>query len=654
MSIRIDRSTARSISPPTRRSRSVVRFAANIEAVRRIRPMINLPPGLSTARTRIALGTLLAALNLLAAPVSAAPRAADAALRIDDASLPSHAKRGSGLIVGLDRAKLASPRIALPLDDGNVRTASRRHVALGSRGDTTWVGEFLDTPGSTLILSDRGGVLAGFAIHGERVFEITSDARGHTRLYEVDPSRLPAFEPDALPSIDVGYDDPAALMESTAATTGTATVSQTIDLMVVYTTKAKNKYGQAQLESMIASAVESANQAYRNSAIAQQLRLVYLAEVKYTESGDAKKSLAALQSTNDGVMDEVHRWRDSYGADLVMLISEDTNYCGYANIMTGESTTFAAKAFSVVRDQCLSYESLPHELGHLQGNNHNRENANQYVVAPYAYGFRRCVSDGTGFRTVMSYSCSGAARVLYFSNPKVSYKGYPTGIAYESDPGHSADTARSMNATADTVAAFRAGSSSPASPSPVPAAPSNLAAKVVSGSRIDLTWTDGSSNEAGFRIERSTNGVDFVEIATVATDVKSFSSTGLAASTAYWYRVRAYNSSGTSAWSNVVSAKTLMPKPTAPANVAVGAPSSTQAKVTWTDRSSNEQGFEIGRQTWNATKSTWSSTSIVGKVGAGKTVFYQTVTPGKYRYRVRAYNAGGKSSWATSSSITYK
>ena len=44
---------------------------------------------------------------------------------------------------------------------------------------------------------------------------------------------------------------------------------------------------------------------------------------------------------------------------------------------------------------------------------------------------------------------------------------------------------------------------------PPPTAPGNLAAAAVSSSRIDLTWTDNSSNEQGFKVERSTDGVTF-------------------------------------------------------------------------------------------------------------------------------------------------
>ena len=91
----------------------------------------------------------------------------------------------------------------------------------------------------------------------------------------------------------------------------------------------------------------------------------------------------------------------------------------------------------------------------------------------------------------------------------------------------------------------------------VPAAPGSLAAQAVSTSQINLTWTDNAGNESGFRIERSTDGKRWSQIATVGANVTGFSNTGLKKNATYYYRVRAYNSIGNSAYSNTASAKTF-------------------------------------------------------------------------------------------------
>jgi hypothetical protein len=95
-----------------------------------------------------------------------------------------------------------------------------------------------------------------------------------------------------------------------------------------------------------------------------------------------------------------------------------------------------------------------------------------------------------------------------------------------------------------------------------PAAPSTLAASAISSSQINVSWKDNASNETLFRIQRKTgSGGTYADVTTVGTasgtgTTVNYSSTGLAASTNYYYRVRAENTSGVSAWSNEANATT--------------------------------------------------------------------------------------------------
>ena len=92
-----------------------------------------------------------------------------------------------------------------------------------------------------------------------------------------------------------------------------------------------------------------------------------------------------------------------------------------------------------------------------------------------------------------------------------------------------------------------------------PVAPSILVASTVSTSQINLSWTDNSDNETGFRIERCKNAncTNFVQVAQVGANVTTFSSTGLTKNSTYNFRVRAFNAAGNSAYSNTATAKTL-------------------------------------------------------------------------------------------------
>lgn len=91
--------------------------------------------------------------------------------------------------------------------------------------------------------------------------------------------------------------------------------------------------------------------------------------------------------------------------------------------------------------------------------------------------------------------------------------------------------------------------------------PSGLSATAVSASQIDLSWTDGSSNESGFIVERSTDQLAWTEIADLPGGSASHSdSAGLQASTQYFYRVSAYTAVGQSNYSTA-NATTLEAPP---------------------------------------------------------------------------------------------
>ncbi len=88
-----------------------------------------------------------------------------------------------------------------------------------------------------------------------------------------------------------------------------------------------------------------------------------------------------------------------------------------------------------------------------------------------------------------------------------------------------------------------------------PTAPSGLSATTASSSQINLAWTDNSSNETGFKIERKTGTTGaYVQIATTSANATSYSDTALTVSTTYNYRIRATNSVGDSGYTTEVSA----------------------------------------------------------------------------------------------------
>jgi acid phosphatase type 7 len=178
--------------------------------------------------------------------------------------------------------------------------------------------------------------------------------------------------------------------------------------------------------------------------------------------------------------------------------------------------------------------------------------------------------------------------------------------------------------------------------------PTNLSATAVSTTQINLAWIDQSTNETGFKIERSSDSVTFTQIATVGANLQSYSNTGLTTSTRYYYRVRATNANGDSAYTNTADATTQGVSLSAPSGLTAVAVAKTRINLAWTDNSTNETGFKIERST-NGTSFTQIAT-----VAANVQSYASTGLKGarKYYYRVRAYNGTVNSAYSNVADAT--
>jgi hypothetical protein len=186
----------------------------------------------------------------------------------------------------------------------------------------------------------------------------------------------------------------------------------------------------------------------------------------------------------------------------------------------------------------------------------------------------------------------------------------------------------------------------------IPNAPSNLAATASGSSAINLSWTDNSTDETNFVLQRSlTSNSGFTTIATLPANTTTYMNSGLTGSTTYYYRVQATNAAGSSAWSNTANATTTGGLPNAPSNLVAKSGSCRTIVLTWVDNSTNETSFELSRSlTLNG------SYTNIATLPSNTTTYTNTgLTLGKkYYYKVRSVNSTGNSSWSNTASATAK
>ena len=189
------------------------------------------------------------------------------------------------------------------------------------------------------------------------------------------------------------------------------------------------------------------------------------------------------------------------------------------------------------------------------------------------------------------------------------------------------------------------------SPPATPDAPLNLLAEGVSTSEIGLRWTDRSSNETTFEIERFAFGFPggFSRIAVVAADTTTFVDSGFDSGSSGLYRVRAVNAAGASPYANEAAATPLATPPNAPAELAATATSATQIELRWQDTSANEQGFMIEQA-----KDGGPFVELALRAPADSTIFVDVpLEPShRYAYRIRAFNSGGTSAYSGTAAAT--
>jgi len=354
----------------------------------------------------------------------------------------------------------SNQRLTLPLFGTAKLTLVRDRQESLDRKGYVWYGKVAGETRSMAVFSVVGSTVVGHIMTQRgKSYEIRSVGEGVHVLQEIDQSKFPNEGQPLKSTRKLG-------LKAGEDTSCGSDPPSDIDALVLYTAAARTGAGSTDaMEATVYLALAETNQSYINSAISQRLRLVHTEEVTYTESGDLYTDLPRLQTSGDGFLDNAQSLRDTYGADVVVLIVENAGgLCGLGYMMETVSTAFESSAYAVVGRSCATgYYSFGHEIGHNMGADHDCPNATS--TGPYAYnrGYTNTspTSPATPWRTIMSYQTSPAStRIPYWSNPGVNY---PPGDPMGSSTGScQTDNHQVLNNTALTVANFRCTSPSAA------------------------------------------------------------------------------------------------------------------------------------------------------------------------------------------------
>jgi hypothetical protein len=354
----------------------------------------------------------------------------------------------------------AAAELAMPLPDGGQFNARRASSYRTASGATVWVGKHSNAAAGTAasaeeetVLVIRNGKVTGTVRHAGKLYRIRAGADGTHGVAEIDASQFPRdhTEPEYKQQLMLNQAAPLPAPSTSASfTTVGAALADTpvIRVLVNYTPAAKSTT--SDILALIDLAIAETNQGYVNAGVNARVELAHAAQVNYSESGSNSTDRSRYADVDDRVMDEIHTQRNTYAADVGVLLTDGNSACGNGTIYASATSAFAA----VTTDCATGNYSFGHELGHLFGARHNPEEDSS--SSPYAWG-HGYLSPNRNWRTIMAYDCpNGCKRLNYWSNPNKTRDGVAMGTTTRNN------NARVLNERAAVLAAFRAGGASSA------------------------------------------------------------------------------------------------------------------------------------------------------------------------------------------------
>ena len=386
--------------------------------------------------------------------------------------------------------------------------------------------------------------------------------------YELDKiDKLPEGAQLVLPdmeqlALDLLGEDSQAQQETVVDEYPLSTTPVTVDAMIIYTPAARDwaNANDTSINHVINQAVARGQLALNNSNTLINLNLVFNSLINYTEYTGAPYmgaygyiisgsgvDLERLQ-LGWGVFSDAHTWRNTYGADIVAMLTkvEDTGGLGYVLSNPTGSPNFA---YSINRVQQSSWTyTVIHEMGHNMGAHHHK--GQNFQPGPglwsFSAGWRWISTDTVRYCSIMTYE-SGTyfsdgqthTRVAHFSNPNISYIGAPTGNATDGD------NARTLRDIRNVIAGYRTVTTLP--PRVTLKSPANNAN--VAGTRVVFNWNAAArATKYQLQVRKVSDNTIFKNLTlgkVTQRAIADFPANGAQ----YKWRVRAGNAAGWGQWS---------------------------------------------------------------------------------------------------------
>jgi hypothetical protein len=352
-------------------------------------------------------------------------------------------------------------KVVLPMGASDHITLVRTRPAVFTERGVTWTGEVEATGERAVLMLWQDGHLSGYFGYKGSVFVVNHVGGDVHTMAEIDPRKLP---PDHAPnakergpaSRDVSPAPPAqpAVLPPAPAEPQVAPFPDAerkaleakkivIDLMLLYSKNAAAHYVRDPGD-LLALAIEEANEGFRNSGLGNiSLRLVHVEAIDYDEAGADQFDHLYRMVDGTAPFQGVKKLRNDKRADIVGLIIDNPAGCGQSTRVGAD----ADEAYFVVHHSCAAITiSVAHEVGHILGARHDRFIDPSDSPFPFGHGYVA----GARWRTMMSYKegCGGCPRIPFWSNPRVIYKGEPTGTP-------ASDNARVILQQAERVSKFR-------------------------------------------------------------------------------------------------------------------------------------------------------------------------------------------------------